>query len=131
MSQKSVSIFCSHKLSSHNMRSQRSCSEKPKMKGSLNLFSCITTGHHIAFFFPFFLSKTGNELTEAFMIDTKEWVLYSQKKVSAEAEPLLPVGVLSAFGKYKWYSPLSHVLEEVTIAAFLTFFIKNHRIMKP
>lgn len=129
MSQKSVSIFCSHKLSSHNMRSQRSCSEKPKMKGSLNLFSCVTTGRHIAFF-SFFRSKTGNELTEAFMIDAKEWVLYSQKQVSAEAEPLLPVGVLSAFGKYKWYSPLSHVLE-VTIAAFLTFYIKNHRITKP
>lgn len=35
------------------------------------------------------------------------------KNISAEAEPLLSVG-LSAFGSYKWYSLLLHVLEEVT-----------------
>jgi len=58
------------------------------------------------------------------MLGAKKQFLYHQK-LSAETEPLLSVGVLSAFGKYKWYSLLLQVPEEAATAAFLTCSIKK------
>lgn len=101
------------------MRSQRSCSEKTEIKESLHLFSLITTGQHTnLFFFPKWIT---NWLKPLWYMSENGF--YTIQKLSAEA--LLWEGVLSAFGKYTWHPPLSHILEEVTTAFFLTFFIKN------